>query len=985
MLTKITNYVMDLSIVEFGPSENAATLRLQLDNRNAPKEFLLYQIGVYAKLLDGEEELIGETLVQVMQYEEPDVIRAIPHLSEYIVNVLVGRAEIIEGTIDMAAYVSIRQFSNRRVNGKPLSNDINLTGEDIAISSSDQTTINDADGYVNISGVCAMGQNCPGGPLMLDNIQGNTVLGGTPAYNAPVSMESVEGPLRLHTAGKNLIDFSIIPNNVITQYGVTCTISDGKFELTGTSDRPGGSYTYIFPYGGAGDTTKFYLPPGEYWLSGMPADQPNRLISLYINVYPDQISSSAEFNVHANLVAGTGFTLNSGKWITVNVLIQNGVTTDGVVIRPQIEVGSAATESEGPTAKTIEIPLIGIDGRTLDPLRSAYGGGTYDVELPLYTDKIIRLDGVWCVERNTTQVELTAASWNKAASYMTPYLSDRSINPGVKTNNPICTHFVGRGRSQSFSAGAWVGSLFVVGNDVLPSGADTTVEEMAAFCAAQNEAGTPVRVCLPMAPPVYEELHQDVQVLLNTLAVPGGVCSVWFEGDILPSGADIGLPRGDYPSSGVEGAYRWLEELSNPLPPPTTADLYAWALSQQRGGVFATSGTVTTQNVPETGDLTGILSVTEQGSAVSMLVFGPTGKLYSAKRAAGVWRGWVQVYSDLTPPPLMGGAAASQAGTAGLVPAPAAGAQTKYLRGDGTWADILRPRPARFVVGTSTAGWTAEDCNYLCDGTADDVEIKAAISALPSGGGEILLLDGTYNISSSINISKANVTIRGSGASTVLTRKFNGTSSSGVIECSAASCRICDLTINGNKSAYTSGNNRGAYASMSAANIKIDHITVKNAYTGIVLSGMTGGSISDCIVQTTSAHGIYISGASSVVLDGNTISGNGGNGITVESTEGIQIRDNNISVIVDSGIYVDSASKRGVISGNVIAEPNDDYSIYLSGTGVVITDNVTGRILLGSGSKSNIAAHNISSQSVSNSGTDNVVDGNTVYTEEVTA
>lgn len=840
-------------------------------------------------------------------------------------------------------------------------------------------------GYAITNGVSAMGQTCPGGPLKLDDIQGNTVLGGTPAYDAPVSMESVEGPLRLHTAGKNLIDFSIIPNNVITQYGVTCTISDGKFELTGTSDRPGGSYTYIFPYGDARDTTKFYLPPGTYWLSGMPADQPDRIISLYINIYPSRISASADFNVHANLVAGAGFTLSSGKWITVNVLIQNGVTTDGVVIRPQIEVGSVATAYEAPSNTTVEIPLLGTDGQALEPLRSAYGGGTYDVELPLYTDKIIRLDGVWCIERNATRVDLTDAVWTKSTDYMSPSLSGKAVNPGVRTNNPLCTHFPPRARSQSNTAGAWVGSLFVIGNDVLPSGANTTAEEMQAFCAAQNEAGTPVRVCLPMAPPVYEELHQDVQVLLNTLAVPGGVCSVWFDGDVLPSGADIGLPRGDYPSAGLEGAYRWLGELSNPLPAPTGPDLYAWALEQQRGGAFATSGTVTTQNVPETGDLTGILSVTEQGSAVSMLVFGPTGKLYSAKRAAGVWRGWVQVYSDLAPPPLMGGAAASQAGTAGLVPAPASGAQTKYLRGDGTWADILRPRPARFVIGTSAAGWTAEDCDYLCDGTSDQTEINAAIAALPSGGGEVLVLDGTYNISSSIKISKDNVTIRGSGPATVLKRMFNSASSNGVIGCSAASCRICDLTIDGNKSAYTSGNNRGAYASMSAANIKIDHITVKNAYTGIVLIGMTGGSISDCIVQTTSAHGIYISGASSVVLDGNTISGNGGNGITVESTEGIQIRDNNISVIVDSGIYVDSASKRGVISGNVIAEPNDDYSIYLSGTGVVITDNVTGRILLGSGSKSNIAAHNISSQSVSNSGTDNVVDGNTVYTEEVTA
>ena len=36
----------------------------------------------------------------------------------------------------------------------------------------------------------------------------------------------------------------------------------------------------------------------------------------------------------------------------------------------------------------------------------------------------------------------------------------------------------------------------------------------------------------------------------------------------------------------------------------------------------------------------------------------------------------------------MTAATASAAGKAGLVPAPAAGAQAKYLRGDGTWAEI---------------------------------------------------------------------------------------------------------------------------------------------------------------------------------------------------------------------------------------------------------------------------------------------------------
>jgi hypothetical protein len=38
-------------------------------------------------------------------------------------------------------------------------------------------------------------------------------------------------------------------------------------------------------------------------------------------------------------------------------------------------------------------------------------------------------------------------------------------------------------------------------------------------------------------------------------------------------------------------------------------------------------------------------------------------------------------------PSAMAGATSSAAGTSGLVPAPAAGAQDKVLRGDGTWGD----------------------------------------------------------------------------------------------------------------------------------------------------------------------------------------------------------------------------------------------------------------------------------------------------------
>lgn len=49
------------------------------------------------------------------------------------------------------------------------------------------------------------------------------------------------------------------------------------------------------------------------------------------------------------------------------------------------------------------------------------------------------------------------------------------------------------------------------------------------------------------------------------------------------------------------------------------------------------------------------------------------------------------------------GATASAAGKAGLVPAPAIGAQNKYLRGDGTWQAVDATPPAITVAATTLA------------------------------------------------------------------------------------------------------------------------------------------------------------------------------------------------------------------------------------------------------------------------------------------
>ena len=116
-------------------------------------------------------------------------------------------------------------------------------------------------------------------------------------------------------------------------------------------------------------------------------------------------------------------------------------------------------------------------------------------------------------------------------------------------------------------------------------------------------------------------------------------------------------------------------------------------------------------------------------------------------------------------------------------------------------------RYARIVIGTSTNGWTAEDCDYLCDGTDDEVEIQAAAQQLPDYiGGEIVLLDGTYNIGTYVSF-KTKTTVSGTGRSAV-SLKRTGTSGSGVVAAMMVlpnDCQLRNLTIDGSSSIWGSG------------------------------------------------------------------------------------------------------------------------------------------------------------------------------------
>ena len=73
---------------------------------------------------------------------------------------------------------------------------------------------------------------------------------------------------------------------------------------------------------------------------------------------------------------------------------------------------------------------------------------------------------------------------------------------------------------------------------------------------------------------------------------------------------------------------------------------------------------------------------------------------------------------------------------------------------------------ATYIVAASDSrGKNAAD--YTCDGTADDVEIQAAIDALPASGGTVYLLEGTYTMAATVTIPDY-TTLTGSGPGTLI-------------------------------------------------------------------------------------------------------------------------------------------------------------------------------------------------------------------------
>ena len=294
------------------------------------------------------------------------------------------------------------------------------------------------------------------------------------------------------------------------------------------------------------------------------------------------------------------------------------------------------------------------------------------------------------------------------------------------------------------------------------------------------------------------------------------------------------------------------------------------------------------------------------------------------------------------------------------------------------------PRTYRVVVGTSTAGWTADDCDYLCDGTADQTTISQAIAALPEEGGVVYFLDGTYSLTNALTISSDNITLLGNHQTSILSNQGNaamllaggsnfsmknliiedkrvsGSQATVVIEginCRISGCRftnlnILSLSISGQDALLqdtdfhaaqitaTTGTHNGAqvwrcsrtgdsggtqpWLEVSGDDIVIDGGYVCNAYIGVNAIGSNRVTISNNYFNTVN-NGIMVNG----------------------DVVGYNIMNNVILNYISYGIFTQSMNGQYInVTGNYVAlddtiQTPSGTPIAIAGERNVVTSNIT--------------------------------------------
>ena len=128
------------------------------------------------------------------------------------------------------------------------------------------------------------------------------------------------------------------------------------------------------------------------------------------------------------------------------------------------------------------------------------------------------------------------------------------------------------------------------------------------------------------------------------------------------------------------------------------------------------------------------------------------------------------------------------------------------------WQQFFEATSQRAATRTVAASNSNADsrrmADYVCDGTADDVQINAAITAIAATGGRVLLSEGTFTLSAAIAMS-GGITLQGQGGETTIQAADDVASHAMISAVGTASITIRDMVLDGRRALQAATSHAG--------------------------------------------------------------------------------------------------------------------------------------------------------------------------------
>lgn len=261
-------------------------------------------------------------------------------------------------------------------------------------------------------------------------------------------------------------------------------------------------------------------------------------------------------------------------------------------------------------------------------------------------------------------------------------------------------------------------------------------------------------------------------------------------------------------------------------------------------------------------------------------------------------------------------------------------------------------RAATLVVAANDSSVLSKaQADYVGDGTADDVEIQAALTAAGAASdGRVILLEGTYNLVADISVP-ANVKLEGQGWSTILLFDDSGggtVTNAGAVTVSGNNVRIANLKIELAAGCGAGGTRPNGITANTRTDLLLENLWIYGDSTvaddgsqlrqnGIYLQNVTNSKIMSNTTENNRRNNIHSNTCTGLQIIGNNTTGAGMYEISTSATEDSIIADN---IFSSRASYF--AGQYNVISGNIFRDSNS-YGFWAD---AISDSTITGNICI---------------------------------------